>query len=135
MSQSLQRSLLVSAYRLVGLQALVAIAIALIMLLDSKQAAYSALLGGAICVIANAYFALRLFRCVSARALGRIAGNFYKAEFFKLLLTAVLFYLAIKFVNLAILPFFGAYIAIQMVQWLSMVVKPVNNFSENDGIK
>jgi ATP synthase protein I len=58
---------------------------------ESRLAGYSALLGGFIYVIPNAYFAHRMFRYEGARQASLVVGNMFRAESIKLALTAVFF--------------------------------------------
>lgn len=68
------------------------------MTLDGVRA-YSALLGGLICAVPNAYFSLRAFRYRGARATGRIVGDFYVGETVKLSLAAAGFALSFMLVD------------------------------------
>ena len=113
----------VRVYRWVMWQAIVAILISLAWLAVSFKMAYSALLGGFICVIASAYFAFKVLSCISAKASSRMVWNFYQGEFIKLLLTAGLFFLAIKYIELAALPFFTAYLGVQWVLWIALLIE------------
>jgi ATP synthase protein I len=58
---------------------------------ESRLAGYSALIGGLIYVIPNAYFAHRMFRYEGARQASLVVGNMFRAESIKLALTAVFF--------------------------------------------
>ena len=58
---------------------------------ESRLAGYSALLGGLIYVIPNAYFVHRMFRVEGARQVSLMVGNMFRAESIKLALTAVFF--------------------------------------------
>ncbi|MEX0603394.1 MAG: ATP synthase subunit I [Marinobacter sp.] len=58
---------------------------------ESRLAGYSALLGGLIHVIPNAYFAHRMFRFQGARNMRLMVGDLFRAESVKLALTAVFF--------------------------------------------
>lgn len=58
---------------------------------ESRLAGYSALLGGLIYVIPNAYFAHRMFRFQGARNARLMVGDLFRAESVKLALTAVFF--------------------------------------------
>lgn len=81
---------------------------------------YSALLGGVICAVPNAWFAYRSFAFQGARAANRIVKSFYKAEAVKLALTALLFGMTFKFVDpIEPLTLFIAFILVQMVHWLA----------------
>ncbi|HKK56547.1 ATP synthase subunit I [Marinobacter sp.] len=58
---------------------------------ESRLAGYSALTGGLIYIIPNAYFAHRMFRFEGARQAALVVGNMFRAESIKLALTAVFF--------------------------------------------
>jgi len=58
---------------------------------ENRLAFYSALVGGLIYVIPNAYFAHRMFRYEGARHARLVVGNMFRAESIKLALTAVFF--------------------------------------------
>lgn len=100
-----------------------AIATALTLLLAAvvagAEAALSALLGGAICIIANLYFIWRITRSGGGRQARRFVSDLYRAEAGKFGLTVALF--AALF---ATVPpsnpifFFGAYVAAQFAHWL-----------------
>lgn len=71
-------------FRIVGLQLLATFAVALIAgLLGGADAAVSALLGGAACVVPNALFALRL-ALAARRPQGTDIAAFFVGEFIKL---------------------------------------------------
>lgn len=53
--------------------------------------AYSVLLGGAIALLANVYFAFKAFRYFGARSARAIVQSFWAGEMGKLILTAALF--------------------------------------------
>lgn len=81
--------------------------------------AISALLGGIVCLLPNAYFIWRSFQFQGAQYAERIVKSFYRAEAGKFGLTAVLF----TFIFVAVPPsnpafFFGAYVATLSTQWL-----------------
>ena len=65
--------------------------LSLLWLLESRLAGYSALIGGLIFVIPNAYFAHRTYRYQGARQMHLAVSNIFRAESIKLALTAVFF--------------------------------------------
>ncbi|RKR72134.1 ATP synthase protein I [Marinobacter nauticus] len=65
--------------------------LSLLWLLESCLAGYSALIGGLIFVIPNAYFAHRAYRYQGARQMHLAVSNIFRAESIKLALTAVFF--------------------------------------------
>lgn len=81
--------------------------------------ALSALLGGMVAFLPNAFFAWRVFRYQGARHSRNIVNGFYRAEAGKFGLTAALFTLVFVTVppsNPAF--FFGAYVVTLFVHWL-----------------
>ena len=108
------------AYRLVGLQAVVVVVIALCWWIKGATEALSALfLGGAACVLPSLYFARRLFAITSSRAAKRIMINFFLGELIKLALSAVLVVLVIVFIPVAIVPFVVGFVGAQFGFWLA----------------
>ena len=91
---------------------------------DGRVSGYSALLGGLICVIPNAFLALRLAastRDPGARALVRAA---YIGELGKLALTVLFFSMAFTLVEpLAAGPLFAGFIAAQLATFTGFFVK------------
>jgi len=83
------------------------------------SAACSALSGGLICLVPNAYFARRMFRHTGARAASQIVRSFYAAEAGKLAFTAILFGVIFATVEWIVAPaLFAGFIAVQIVSWL-----------------
>ena len=83
------------------------------------QSAYSAVLGGVVCILPNLYFALKLFRYDGAQAAGNIIKAFYKGEAAKLLITIALFALIFKFIPIEALAFFVTFIVVQFLFWIA----------------
>ncbi len=77
--------------RIYGLQALMLFLLAAGLLLIDVLAAKSALIGGLISVLPNAYFARLAFRHRGARAAPAVAQSFYRGEAGKFVMTATLF--------------------------------------------
>ncbi|RJX66633.1 F0F1 ATP synthase subunit I [Vibrio sinensis] len=65
---------------------------------------FSALIGGGICVIANAVFSGCAFMFSGARAAKRIAASFYTGETLKILITVVLFSVAYMYMQVELVP-------------------------------
>jgi len=109
-------------YRLVFIQFLVAFGLAgLLYLMADGVAAYSALAGGLISALSNVYFAARLFSDNGSWRPKQIASNVFKGESGKLILTGVLFLLAmilIRPLNAAML--FVAYLLVQLVPLIAV---------------
>lgn len=111
------------ARRLLLIQLGVSMLIACIALwVNSVAAAYSAVLGGLVCVVPNAYFVRALFSHGGARAARQIVNGFYRGEALKLTLSAALFTLVFKCFTIDPLVFFMAYITAQMVFWFAPLI-------------
>lgn len=83
------------------------------------QTGVSAWLGGLICWLPSAWFALRAFRARGARAADRIVRGFYAAEFGKVLLTIASF--AVVFVRVPeidALALFAGYAGVHTMHWI-----------------
>jgi len=106
------------AYRLLIIQALLAVASCLAFLLLDFQAAYSALIGGIICVVPNLVFVIYAYRFGGARAAKKIASSFYRGEALKILLTALMFAVTFIFVPIAIGPLMTTYVVCLLAYWL-----------------
>jgi ATP synthase protein I len=78
-------------YRIAIMQFFLSIIIALIALIYSFEAGYSALLGGLTCAIPNGYLIWRSFRYSGARSVGQVVQSFYQGESGKYILTVVCF--------------------------------------------
>lgn len=106
--------------RLLLAQCLVLCGVAGLAALTTGSAALlSALLGGLVALVPNAYFAWRAFRYQGARHTRDIVKSFYRAETGKFGLTVALFIVVFVTVppsNPAF--FFGAYVATLFVHWL-----------------
>jgi ATP synthase protein I len=86
-----------------------------------NKSAWSAIAGGIVCVLPNAYFAFQLFRHNGAHAAKQIVHGFYKSEAMKLMIAVALFAVVFKFMAVDSLVFFVTYIAVQIVFFLVYV--------------
>ena len=114
------------AYSFVGLQALVVIIIAAGWWISGAKEAFSALLGGAACVIPSFYFARRLFSTTSPRAVKRILVAFYLGELLKLALSAALIVLIVFFIPVAIVPLIVGFVGAQFGFWFAPLLIKLN---------
>ncbi len=111
------------AYALVILQGLLTIVLAAVVwCLFSTREACSALVGGGICTVSNAYFARCAFSMTGARKAGQILTAFYRGEVGKLVITVVLIGMSLRFLPIMAAPFFVAFIVVQGTFWLSPMV-------------
>lgn len=90
--------------------------------LGGGHAAWSAGVGGVISILATIYFALRALGPGGGRPVRTLVRRFYAAEAQKLLLTAVLFYVAIRWLEVAFLPMISAFAVTLLVYWLVLPV-------------
>lgn len=112
----------VEAYYFVLLQTSIVVLLAIIIgLVKDFHMAYSVLLGGLICVVANGYYVGKVFSCMRSSMPKQILKNIYQGEFNKLLLAVLLFSLTINFANVDALPFLCAYIAAQSMMWFALL--------------
>lgn len=108
------------ASRLLFLQCfIVAIIVIAVVFAADIPTAYSALIGGGVCVLANLFFVKYFFATCDARSGRKIVVMMYIAEIAKLLITAVFFVLAITFWHVDPLPFLLTFFIVQTSHWLS----------------
>lgn len=98
------------------------LAIGLLLLMFGKTVAFSGFAGGMIAALANGYFAYRSFAHYRAQEPGRVAQRMLGAEIQKLLLTGLMFAIAIITITpLSIGALLGGYLFIQLVVPLVVV--------------
>jgi ATP synthase protein I len=90
------------------------ILLALIALIHSFEASYSALFGGLTSAIPNSYLIWRSFRYRGARSVDQVVQSFYQGESGKFILTVVCFAVIFSTVD-PLVPWalFGAFITVQ----------------------
>lgn len=86
------------------------------------NAGLSALLGGLVYIIPNAYFASKLFKHQGARAAKQIVSSFYKGEALKIVLSIFLFTAVFVLFRITPLAFFLSYITVLMTHWLAPLI-------------
>lgn len=120
MPKDLARSARDAAFRLIVWQSVLTLAIAVCLLvLQGYQSALSAVIGGMICVLPNAYFAIKAFSHSGARAAKQIVHAFYLGEAIKIIMTAALFTLAYVALPVDIKTMLLTFICIQLMAWLA----------------
>jgi ATP synthase protein I len=98
---------------------LVAAALSLLLGLVS---AYSALLGGLVCVVPNAFLAARFIGALKIER-SRVFKRLIVSEVLKLVITGVFFALVFIYVDpLNTLIFFASFIGVQAIHWLSPLI-------------
>ena len=98
------------AYRILALQLLITIVIALLFLLDDRMAMVSSFVGGLICLIPNTIFVLMTHRHGGAQSAKKIINAYYLGEAVKLFSTAALFAVAFIYLPIKVLPLLLTYI-------------------------
>jgi len=103
-----------------GLQALVVIFVALAWWLGSFSAMLFTLLGGAVCILPNSYFAHRFFASGSKNSEPqKVVTAFYKGEIVKLLMTVTLALIIFIEFKVKILPFISGFTGATIGLWLA----------------
>lgn len=99
----------------------------------SFNAGSSAVLGGLVCIIPNAFFANKLFKHQGARAAKQIVNNFYKGEALKIFLSIFLFTAVFVLCRITPLAFFASYIIVLMTHWFApWIIVNKQNRPESD---
>ena len=83
--------------------------------------AYSVLAGGAISIIPNFVFAHKAFKYAGARSSEKVLDAFYSGEKLKIVLTAILFALAFKFLTLEPIAFFSSFCLVVVLPLLTPI--------------
>ncbi|MDN3653074.1 ATP synthase subunit I [Thalassotalea ponticola] len=91
--------------------------------------ARSALAGAVVSIIPNFVFALKAFRFAGARQAKQVVDSFYSGVKLKMVLTAVLFALCFKFIDLALLPFFVTFSLAMVAPFLTAIANKFFNFN------
>ena len=108
----------VSARKLLLCQFIAALIVAILFAyFQGSLAAVAAANGGMICVLANAYFSRQAFSVAGAQAAKQIVRAFYMAQLGKIVITVVLFVLALWVGKLPVFPLFIGYVAAQLAFW------------------
>lgn len=97
--------------------------LAILALVHSFEASYSALLGGLASAIPNSYLIWRSFRYVGARSAGQVVQSFYQGEAGKFTLTITCFALIFSLVDpLSPLAVFGGFITVQFSHVMTAII-------------
>jgi len=115
------------AVKALALQLLTTVTVSGLLYLVSPEKGLSLLLGGAICIVGQAYFAYRVFRFAGARMADKVLGSFYAGEVGKFVLVVVMFALAFNFIALFEIPtnalfLFLGYLLAQSAVWFSALL-------------
>ena len=107
----------VTAYKIVGIQLILTVVLTLILsVYVSQESAYSALLGGLLFILPNAYFVRCAFRGTGLQPPETVLRWFYMGEAGKLILTGILFAACFIFVKSLVIPaLFGTYLFLMIM--------------------
>ena len=81
--------------------------------------ACSFLVGGAISIVPNIVFAIKAFKYAGAQASEKVLDSFYSGEKMKIVLTAILFALAFKFLAIEPIAFFSSFCLVVVIPLLT----------------
>lgn len=123
MATALTKLVTAAVYRIIFYQLVLIMGfIAVLFILKGKQSGLSALAGGMAYWLPTLIFARGVTACAGARAVGRFVMAFFAGEAFKLILSGVLFLLAVKYWQVdmfyALLGLVGAILAF----WLASAI-------------
>ncbi len=117
------------ATKVLALQAVSTVVVSGVLHQLSPEKGISLFIGGAICILGQAYFAMRVFRFAGARAADKVLNSFYAGEVGKFVLVLVMFALVFKFVDQlktpanALLLFMGFLMAQSMIWFAALLTK------------
>jgi len=115
------------ALRIVYLQLLIIILVAIIWLYSSgKPAALSVLLGGIAWLIPTYFFIKKVFTSRQSRSASKITSDFFLAEVLKLFLSGVLIVCFLRIFSVFLLPFLLGYIGAVFVGFLTPLIYTKN---------
>ena len=81
--------------------------------------AKSALVGGVVAIVPNIVFALKAFKYAGAQSSKKVVESFFSGVKLKMVLTALLFALAFKFLVLLPIPFFVVFCLVMVMPLIS----------------
>jgi ATP synthase protein I len=81
--------------------------------------AKSALVGGIVAIVPNIVFALKAFKYAGAQSSKKVVESFFGGVKLKMVLTALLFALAFKFLVLLPVPFFATFCMVMFIPLIS----------------
>jgi ATP synthase protein I len=114
----LSKSLKVQAFYLMFWQLLVIIGLAVLLLVQSVQSAFSVLLGGLCYWLPTCWFAWRIFAHTGARAAKQFVAAFFVGEMIKLFLSGVLFLLIVKYLPVNVVSMLIGFVAAIIAFWV-----------------
>ncbi len=112
-----------AANQILKFQFLVTAISTILFMMLSFKAAYSAFIGGIICVMPNVVFVIYAYRFGGARAAKKIASSFYRGEALKIMLTALMFAVTFIYIPISIGPLMTTFVLGLMVFWIAPFIK------------
>jgi len=110
--------------RLLLAQCLAGLVLACLLLVNSTEVAYSALLGAGCCLLPNVYLALRVYNLSNGRSAQSTLRAFYFGAAGKFVITVALFIVAFRFVSPLNTPaMFAGFIVVQAVNWAAPLLE------------
>jgi len=104
------------AFRFIITQLLTTIVLSAILLIFDRVVAYSSLVGGLIATLANAWFAIKVFRVTPTVAAETLLTTFYVGEIYKFIFTGAMFVMAFVLIKpLNIVALLVTYFLIHMI--------------------
>ena len=79
----------------------------------------SVVVGGFVAIVPNIFFAFKAFQYAGARSSHKVMSSFYSGEKYKIVLTAILFALAFKFVAIEPIAFFTSFCLVALIPLLA----------------
>jgi ATP synthase protein I len=118
--KSLQKKIQHQAYRIVIWQFACVVLLAVVAaILRGKNSGFSVFIGGAAYVLPNLLFVWRVFRYAGAQEMAKFMSAFFIGEMLKLMLSAILFLMIVKYLPVSLLSlligFIGAIVAFWVV--------------------
>jgi ATP synthase protein I len=109
----------VQAYQIVFWQLMIIVGLAVaVFLIRGTQNGFSALLGGLAYWLPTLVFVWRVFARTSVRAVKRFAMTFFASEAAKLIISAILFLMIVKYLPVTVLPVLIGYIGAIAAFWI-----------------
>lgn len=115
--------LFLTVRRVLQFQALTMVVVSALALLAGGAAeARSALLGGLVGFLPNAYFAAKFGRSDPGKSAKEVVRTFYLGESIKLIITALLFILVFQLPGIVFMPLFIGFLSVIMVFWFALLL-------------
>lgn len=115
--------LFLTVRRVLQFQALTMVVVSALALLAGGAAeARSALLGGLVGFLPNAYFAAKFGRSDPGKSAKEVVRTFYLGESIKLIITALLFIFVFQLPGIVFMPLFIGFLSVIMVFWFALLL-------------